>query len=90
YKGAAETDHSETDAMLGTPTEVALDFYAQAGWAEMVNSVSFINGGWQNTDKKLLLSVPLCMQGSTLADVAHGVIRRATSTSSSPTCRPAT
>ena len=72
YKGANQPDHSETELMIGQPTDVLLDFYAQSSWAEMQNSVSFIHAGVAATNKQCVLSVPLCMDGSTLAQVAAG------------------
>ncbi|WP_246337979.1 carbohydrate-binding domain-containing protein [Azospirillum oleiclasticum] len=72
YVGNSLSELSKFDSWLKSPADAVLGYIGRADWKDFVGSADWAEKLWSNTDKTVLWSVPLVVNGASLATAATG------------------
>lgn len=72
YVGNTPSDVTTFENWLGHPVDAVLGYTGRASWQDFEGSANWAAGLWSGTDRPILWSVPLIVDGTTLEQAATG------------------
>ncbi|MBV9076240.1 MAG: hypothetical protein JO048_02010 [Methylobacteriaceae bacterium] len=72
YVGNDPAALGAAQSWLGRPADMVLNYLDERSWAAFDSSVSYEIGQWKDAEARLMLSVPLTVNGTSLEQVATG------------------